>query len=563
MEIEHRRPFVLVGPVGLRPVATIVEALHPTPIIARTMTTVDPTAPPSTTTTPRRRLPRPVRHFVLAFLALCALGGSWAVASPLMAVPDEPAHTIHAVGVASGQVLGERTEDGGWTEVVVPEYVAETYDLRCYAFNAAVSAECQSPVSSDDTSTEATTSAGSYDPLYYAIVGWPTLVLDGEVGLYAVRGMSVVLNAALLALAFVALMQLRNRSFAVVGFSVAVTPMVLFLVSGVNPNGMEISSAVMLFAWLTLLRQRADEGVPAHRIALVVVAAVAVANTRSIGILWLLVILVACMVDAELWRRLLRSVAFWVGAVVIGAGVAFNVVWTLSTASLEVTVPNPGVGTSFPVAFREMMFVTFENVQGYVGLLGWLDTPLPPTTVGLWGAAMLVLVLGGLVFGRGRAQWALAVLALAFVLVPAVVQGYGAMDYGFIWQARYVLALVCPLVVAGGVALDTAFPRALDHARARVLVGLVLVTLALMHVHAVLFNLKRYVVGLTDGWSKMVTAPEWAPPLGWEPWAVVVAVTCVVCVGLLLRAVRPDHLEVVQQPVDTAVDGDLGVRART
>jgi hypothetical protein len=505
----------------------------------------------------RRALPAAVRHFLVAFLALCALGGSWAMASPLMAVPDEPAHTIHAVAVADGQVLGERTQDGGWTEVMVPEYVAETYDLRCYAFNAAVSAECQEEVSDVESDVEATTSAGSYDPLYYALVGWPTLFLGGELGLYAVRGMSVALSASLLALSFVAVMQLRRRSFALLSLAVAITPMVLFLMGGVNPNGMEISSAVMLFTWLTLLRQRADEGVPVHRLAFVVVAAVAVANTRSIGILWLLVILVATMIDKVLWQRLVRSVAFWVGVAVIGAGVLFSVVWTLSTSSLEVTVPNPGVGTSFPVAFREMMFVTFENVQGYVGLLGWLDTPLPPTTVGLWGAAMLVLVLGGLVAGRGRAQLSVAVLAAAFVLVPAVVQGYGAMDYGFIWQARYVLALVCPLVVAGGVALDTAAPRALAHPRIRVLAALTLVTVTLMQVHAVLFNMKRYVVGLTDGWSKMLLDPEWLPPLGWEPWALIVALTCTASVVILLRAVRPDAEPAPSSGAVTTTPADL------
>jgi len=480
-----------------------------------------------------------VRHFVSAFVVLCALGGSWAVASPLMAVPDEPAHTIHAVAVAHGQILGERTADGGWTEVDVPAYIAETYDLRCYAFNAAVSAECQTAVSDDDSATEATTSAGSYDPLYYAIVGLPSLVFDGEIGLYAMRAMSVALSAALLSLAFVALMQLRARSFAVVGLVTAVTPMVLFLMGGINPNGMEITAAVMLFAWLTLLRQRIDEGVPPHRVAFVAVAAVAVANTRSIGLLWLLVIVVATMIDKELWLRLVRSVAFWIAACAIGLGVAFSVLWTISTQSLSVTVPNPGVGTSFPVAFKEMMFVTFENVQGYVGLLGWLDTPLPPTTVGIWGAIMLVLVVGGLVAGRRREQVALGVLALAFVLVPAVVQGYGAKDYGFIWQARYVLALVAPLIVAGGVALDSAFPRAFANLRVRVLAIVALVTISLMQVHAVLFNLKRYVVGLTDGWSKMIVDPEWLPPLGWAPWAIIVAATCAVTVVAAMRAARP------------------------
>jgi len=477
---------------------------------------------------PTRRRPgalrRALRVFVGAFLVLGSLGTAWAFASPVMAVPDEPAHAIHAAAVVRGQVPGEPTGEGGWTDVVVPEYVADSYEVRCFAFDPAVSGECQQDISTDDAPTEVTTSAGSYDPLYYAVVGLPSLVLEGESSFYGMRIAGVLLCSAFLALSLVALDQLRRRFFAVAAFVLSATPMLFFLVAGINPNGLEVVSCVMLFSWLALLVERLDEGVPAHRVAMVVVAAVTVANTRSIGLLWLLVVVVALLADRKVLPVLLRSVAFWVGTAVIGLGAAFSVLWVLSTASLSVTVPNPGVGTPFPQAFRLMLAATFDNFQGYVGLFGWLDTPVPQTVVSVWTSVILAAVVAGLVFGRAWSRRALAIVLVAFVLVPPLVQGSTAVDYGFIWQARYILALLCTVVVAAGIALDHAFPEAVRQVRVRRLVALVLGTLVVLQVYAFLWNLRRYVVGLPDGWSKMIVAPEWQPPGSWVLWAAIAAV---------------------------------------
>lgn len=517
------------------------------------MTHSAPTEAPSTEV--RQTNPPPATHrrnplkvFVGAFLILSAVGTSWVFGSPVMAVPDEPAHAIHAAAVVRGQWTGERTDQGGWTNVEVPEYVAESYDVRCYAFNPAVSVECQGEIPSGESPTVITTSAGSYNPVYYAFVGLPSLVLDGASAFYAMRLVGVLLCAALLALAVVALTQLRRTSFVGIAFVAATTPMVTFLMAGINPNGMEIASAVMLFCWLRLLTDRIDEGIPAHRVVMVALAAVAVANTRSIGLLWLLVIVVATLADLRVLRLLVRSRAFWIGTVGIGLGVAFSLVWLASTQSLDVTVPNPGAGTPFPAAFHIMVTQTYENFQGYVGLFGWLDTPVPSTVVFLWTSVVFVAVVGGLFFGRGPSRRALTVVLAAFLLVPPLVQGATAFDYGFIWQARYVLALYAVTVVAAGVALDVAFPNGLAEPRARRLAFAVLGLLAALHVYSFLWNLRRYVVGTPDGWRKMLAAPEWQPPGTWMLWAAVL----VVAVGVGVEATRRTFLARPSLLVDEA-----------
>ena len=487
----------------------------------------------------RRHATRSPWHvFLAAFALLFALSGAWAFASPLMSVPDEPAHTIHAAAVVRGEFTGEPSDvQAGAADVEVPEYVADTAELACFAFAPSVPASCQEPLTDSTQQEEATTSAGSYNPLYYLVVGLPSLVLEGEPALYAMRLLSAALSSALLAAAVVALSQMRARAWTFTAVAVAVTPMVVFIMGSVNPSSMEITSAIMLFSWASLLAQRRSEGFPRHRIALVVVAAVVLANTRSIGLLWLLLIVVATLLDLSLLRALARRAAFWVGAAVIGLGAAAGLLWTLTSQSLSPGVPYVGAGSSFLSGFNRMIFITFENGQGYVGLFGWIDTPAPATTVLLWGFAMLALIVAALVFGRGRARFGTAVLAVAMVLVPPIVQGFAVTDYGYIWQARYILAILTCLVIAAGMALDDAFPSTLRRRESLRLVTVGLVVLAVLHVHTVVWVFRRYVTGLQDGigWRAMVTAPSWQPPLTWEVWTVVVAATVLVA-GLVVRA---------------------------
>lgn len=481
-----------------------------------------------------------LKVFLVAFSVLWGISSAWAFASPLMSVPDEPAHTVHAAAVVRGELDGVPSDvQPGALDVEVPAFVADTPGLACFAFDPSRPASCQEDVGDSVAPETATTSAGTYNPSYYAVVGLPSLVLQGEPALYAMRLVSAALSSAMLALAVVAVMQMRRRVWTLVAFSVAVTPMVYFIMGSVNPSGIEISSAIMLFAWLSLLRQRRDEGFPAHRIAMVVVAAVVLSNTRSIALLWLLLIVVSTLADWSLLRALARRRVFWIGVVAIGLGAAAGLLWTLTSQSLSPGVPYVGAGSSFYSGFNKMIFITFENGQGYVGLFGWIDTPAPATTVLLWGFVLLALIVAALAFGRGARRRAVLVLAAAMVLVPPIVQGFAVTDYGYIWQARYILAVLTCLVLAAGAALDEAFPRPVRVEASRRLVTGGLVTLGVLHVHLVVWVFRRYVTGLQDGvgWRAMVTSPSWQPPLTWEVWTAVITVLLAAGIVLVRRVV--------------------------
>ena len=106
-----------------------------------------------------------------------------------MAVPDEPAHAIKAASVVRGELMGESNGgQGDRATVSVPGYIADLPAQACHAFDRRVTADCAPVVNADDTGlTDAETSAGNYNPMYYFMVGWPSLLMSGAPAVYAMR----------------------------------------------------------------------------------------------------------------------------------------------------------------------------------------------------------------------------------------------------------------------------------------------------------------------------------------------------------------------------------------
>ena len=112
----------------------------------------------------------------------------------------------------------------------VPAAIAHSHFRTCFAFEPNVSADCAVPFTGDPTEiVESGTSAGVNSPVYYAIVGLPSLFLTGDPALYGMRVVNAVLCAALLAVMIMQLRTLPSSRWAIVASTVAVTPMVLFL----------------------------------------------------------------------------------------------------------------------------------------------------------------------------------------------------------------------------------------------------------------------------------------------------------------------------------------------
>lgn len=466
--------------------------------------------------------------FIAAFVLLGVLGGAWAIASPLLSGPDEYSHLIKAAGVVRGDLSGLPIGGKpGFRAVEVPTYFWQLEFQMCYIFDNTATADCMQPLTgSNDELVWVATAAGTYNPVYYALIGWPSLLFENEAALYAMRFASVALNALVLASGFAALALRRCNTYTLIAASIAVTPMVLFLGAIVNPNGLEITAGFALACWLSTLVSRSRTSGDLVPIIGVAVTAALLANTRQVGALWAAIIIVAFLLEWRVWVRLARNAWFWVAVAVILAAVAFAAWWMLVGAGgSEPRDGLEGAGmTSFREGFEHMLSITLQNSLGYIGVFGWLDTSVPPTIVFVWSGAMLALVAAAAILGRGWHLVKLAALIAAFVLIPPFLQGSQWNELGYIWQGRYLLAIVAALLVAAGATLDESLgqPRPTRGAgRAIVLFGFVMVW---MHVFSFAWALKRYMVGLDDetqGWRMMLTNPAWVTPI--VDWRVVSA----------------------------------------
>jgi hypothetical protein len=481
------------------------------------------------------------KKFGVAFALLLVPMLLWALASPLGSVPDEPSHAIRAAAVVRGQIVTPPwSGNPRLAQSVVPRYVANMVDLTCYAGKPRVTPACEIPLSGNtDVLVTTGNSASSNSPAFYAILGLPTLVLDGDAALYAMRFLNSTLCALAMAAMFMQLTLLARSRWAIVGGVIAVTPMVFFLSGSINPNAIEVASAGALFVTLVgIVRSPSSVRILWERIAISVISVGLLVNSRSISLLWIILIIgaVLALANGERLRALLSGAGAWVLLISSAALVVAALTWYANPPRYE---GGPVVGdvTSSLAAFISMAVRTFEFASGYVGYFGWLDTPSPALSIILWSFFIVGMIVGALIWGSGRARWVAAGFGGAMLAVPPVVQAFVAPELGYIWQGRYMLAMLICLLVACGMALDNTFEEHQMAPRSRTTVATVLSLFALGQVLSFVWTLRRYTVGSHGSIVAMITNPTWQPPGGWITLTTILAGWGVGLVFVLRRQV--------------------------
>jgi hypothetical protein len=230
------------------------------------------------------------RRWWVSFLLLLGLLGIWLLATPPLAAPDEPQHLAKAAAVVRGQFLGPSAE-GPRTHVTLPAGFGDLFGYPgCFAFHTRQPASCAPPVTDrGGPGVDLTTTAGRYPPVYYALVGLPTLVVEGLASDLAARVLSALLCAALLATALVWSAAAGGPRLAPVAIALGFTPMVLFLSVVVNPSGLEVAAAAA--AWAGLLRLvHTDTAITRGLLVGAVAVMCALVVARPISVFWMALI---------------------------------------------------------------------------------------------------------------------------------------------------------------------------------------------------------------------------------------------------------------------------------
>jgi hypothetical protein len=451
--------------------------------------------------------------FISVFL-ICA---AWALATPISSGPDESGHIMKAAASARGIWTGSPTDRSGIEIFVLPANVADVGEpLTCTAFHPERSAAC-APSLDDASAAEVTvrTGVGSYNPVYYVLVGWPTLLLSGEPAIYAMRLVSALLTASLLTVTFWGARALAEGSrFAQAAVLVALTPMVYFLGGVVNPNGLETTGvgAFGVLLWLVLARPNP----PCFAIGALVVTTALVANLRATSPLYLLLAAFAVF-TAVGWPhalRAFRSARIFVPAIIAVGFASLGALWTIQVGLRAGFIPSSGdERDDYWTAFGTTMGKSIDYGRELIGVFGWLDTPMPDWTYALWAALVGVVLFGAVIVASRKRVAAVMISLLALAFVPALVQSPTAADYGYIWQGRYSLPLFTTLLLVAGIGVALSVNGAGMRAgrRAILVIGLAVTAAQISGFVAALY---RYVVGIDVDFARMFDAPDWSPPTG-------------------------------------------------
>lgn len=480
---------------------------------------------------------------VAIFLILGTLTTLWALASPLMTVPDEPSHAIKAAAVARGQFQAQSSGQQGSPVIVqVPAYFADLGTQTCTAFKVEVTADCAPDIDGNNRQlTAAPTTAGNYNPFYYLIVGLPSRLLAGAPAIYAMRIVSGLMSATFVTMAFLAARRMRYNQWPLVACAVTLTPMALYLAGSINPNSLEVVATAAFFLNLCLVFEnfKSLEKVRAPLLA-VGVSGFVLANTRALSLIWLGVAFIVALTIFG-WKPLAAVVRDRVGmpvTILAVLGCATGLGWLIVADSFKSLIGSPSTITP-DQALVTMLDRTFDYVSGYVGLMGWVDTMAPSGVQIFWHFSFAALLVAGLTARPARNRWALAPVVVSIIILPPILQSQVIHDLGYIWQGRYLLALVGLLFLSCGVALS-ARPfgsSAVAGNVSRWILGAAVAT----HFYAFIFALRRFTVGLLPlhtNWSEMGDA-SWQPPLTWQAISVTYFVALTAGALLLQRTLFP------------------------
>ncbi len=460
------------------------------------------------------------RLFWQSWAAFFLLAVAWSIANPLMASPDEPAHTVRAASVVRGQLVPPATEGGSLVRLPYFYNLVTGYPI-CYMFVPEETGVCEPEATRPlDEIVDVVTPAGRYNPLYYAVVGLPTLLPPGDGVLYAMRAIAAALSTFFLALGMRSLAQTPHAGWALPGAAAALTPMVVFLTSTVNPAAIEITAAFALWCQLLTLVRHPEPSRTVSRMAWIALSTIVMVNARGLSLLYcgVLVVIAVLVSRGSAVIDVLRTRGTWpsFGAIALGGLAAAG--WVLGTNSLgsggEVRHP----GLMFLSAAKISVLATGNYVRNMIGQFGWTDTELPTLVfLAFAAAAGLVLVLA-VALGTWRDRLAIAAVAALSVIIPVLVHSSQAKYLGIIWQGRYILpvAIGIPLVAGYVVArriesLPSSVQAAVERPGAAI-TTVVAVALSAVQLVAFTLNLHRYVNGIDGGWFSL--APDaWLPPV--------------------------------------------------
>lgn len=458
------------------------------------------------------------RVWLQIFLALVPISTIWALANPMFASPDEPAHMVRAQGAIRGDFSEPYLTDG------IPGD-----EVACMMFDSNITADCMD-LSWRKSSTPQGSSTNNYPPLFHLVAGVPSLFVHGLLGAYIMRVWMVLVCSLLISLAGAILFSRLPKRWTMIGFALSLTPMVIFTIATINPSGLTVALSSLIWATgISLIRPRGSAPPNVVRSAFII-SLILFPFLRRDALAWQVLILgiLACLVSRRRALELLRDRIIVISLLI--TALSMSVVWfTWSSDATESFVSNSAASAlgGWGAGIGSLYSYTLQ----LIGLFGWLDSPM---TNEMWAIYSGMLFLGlflGLSSSPSRERQVLALSAVMLYLAPSVI---GAVRYPYV-QGRYLFPIfIGVFFLVGQVnALNEDGPT--SERFLRIFAPLFLI----LHFFAFAQNLRRYAVGRTGSWN-FWRESMWHPPMMSNSVTMLLAIVSLgfgaMCITRVLRA---------------------------
>ncbi|HWD25026.1 MAG TPA: DUF2142 domain-containing protein, partial [Acidimicrobiales bacterium] len=357
-----------------------------------------------------------------------------------------------------------------------------------------------------------------YPPLYYEVVGLPSLFPGSTIDIYLMRLVSAAFSAVFFAFALVAAAVYSRNRFVIVGLLVAATPMAFFLAGVINPSGLEVAAAIAVWTSGAVLVTERLAHPPAGLVAIFGTSAAFLESVRPLSPLWLVLIVIVLLLCAE--RHALAAACSSRSLRVAAAAVAFfgalAIWWIAAVHSTDLYVagnqPVPST-VSAATIFRVALAHNAFYIPDMIGVFGWFDTYSPLFTFVVWYALIVLMVIGAAVRSL-RNAFVLALVLLTVLVLPAIIVTSHAHANGYTWSGRDMLPIAVGLPILAG----ALFSRGVDRYRlasiARSSTPLVIAFAAVAQFVAFFEALRRYAVGSRGPVFGFIVHPSWRPAVG-------------------------------------------------
>lgn len=485
------------------------------------------------------------------FLGSLLLQAAWIAAVPPFRGIDEFEHAFRAASVAEGHWMPGPvvTKDGRGNLVTTPRALVDAATAECESYKYTKRKNCNPIRDLGDGNVTVASAAGTYNPVFYWIIGVCSSPFNGALSLYVMRVCAAVLCSGFLAGAgWLTALWARTR-WPLVGLVSAMTPITIYTTAMPAPNGIEMMAGLTLWAaMLGLVRPVVSRAVERRLILGAVPAVVVLAGVRLLGPLWLgmIALAVACLMGwvrvRALWHEQKPAVA-----VLISCAAASTIAgswWSIIS------------GTITPVDARLSHHFTHPIRNSIIQIPLWIiqniaafptrnePAPMPVYAVGaLLFAAVLVL---GCWKSTNRIRLTLIAVALSSLLVPLAMTIATFHSVGAEWQGRYELPFSLGIPLIAALALET---RRATHRLFGPLLACGWAALVVAHSLSV-----GHVLVMEREGSPLAGTSEWHIPPVWLVTALTVAGLALW--GLAARQARESHEPRMPEPgpQDAAMD---------